>query len=359
MPDPLYIGFVDSLLVETKGLVLTVAGTVLASAIVSLVVASSVLWAFTGAMVLVGTIRLLYMRAHARNRPSPSVQAAHNWERNYVVGASIFMALLGLWTVAVFWETTDGFCRIASTLTTVSCAFGIWTRSYAIKRGANAQLFLAFLPLSAAFLFAGGFYPVLVPIVLLPVFLFVKNASAKLRENFLAEIIARRESAMLAERLDTALNNMSHGLCMIDRDGKVIVINEKVLRLFALRPEDIGVGADMRSVLRLLVRKDVIARTEIDRFSQALFRSGDSGDGADLVIPIETKDKRAIEITVHRTKDDCAQSSSFRTPPSVATPSGRSIAWRGSIPSPTCPIGAASKSNWRSRSRLAARRRTR
>src|SRR5579883_991896 len=275
MPDALYIGFVDSLLVETRGLVMTVAGTVLASALVSVAIGSWVQWSFTALMVVIGSIRLRYMIAHAKSRPSPSIEAANKWERNYVIGASIYMALLGLWTVAVFRETDDSFSRIASTLTTVSCAFGIWTRSYAIKKGTNAQLLFAFLPLCAAFVGGGGLSPVLVPIVLVPVFLFIKTSSAKLRENFLDEIIARREAATLAGQLDTALNNMSHGLCMIDREGKVIVANEQVLRIFNLRPQDAEVGADMRAIMRLLVRNEVIARSEVERLSHALFHGGE------------------------------------------------------------------------------------
>ncbi len=302
-PDALYIGFVDSLLVDTRGLVMTLAGTIFASGVVSFVVASPIEWGFTGLIALAGAVRLRYMIKHARSRPSESVDAARKWERSYVIGATIFMALLGLWTTAVFWETEDGFSRLMATLTTISCAFGIWTRSFAIAKGTNAQLLVAFLPLSAAFAVAGGNYPLLIAIVLIPIFLWIKNSSTKLRETFLGEVAARREAATLAGQLDTALNNMSHGLCMIDRDGKVIVANEQVLRIFALRSEDVEVGADMRAILRRLVRNDVVARGEVERLSQALFRGG---EGADLVIPLETKDRRAIEITVHRMKDEGA-----------------------------------------------------
>jgi diguanylate cyclase (GGDEF)-like protein len=302
-PDDLYVGFVDSLLVDVKGLVMTLAGTVLASAVVSAALGSRVEWAFTGLMALVGAIRLSYMLKHARSRPSRSVEAARKFERSYVVGATVFMAVLGVWTIAVFWETEDGFARLMATLTTISCAFGIWTRSFAIARGTNAQLSVGFLPLCAAFAIAGGKYPLLIVIVLVPIFLWIKNSSTKLRDTFLGEVAARRDAATLATQLDTALNNMSHGLCMIDRAGKIIVVNQQVVRLFSLRPEDVEIGADMSSVLRLMVRKDVIARSEVERLTQALFRSD---DGVDLVIPIETKDKRAIEITVHRTEEECA-----------------------------------------------------
>ncbi|HLW91753.1 MAG TPA: EAL domain-containing protein, partial [Roseiarcus sp.] len=233
-----------------------------------------------------------------------TVAVAQYREFNYVVGATIFIGLLGLWTMAVFWKTEDGFSRLLSTMTTTSCVFGIWTRSLAInKNGTNAQLLASFATLSAAFWIAGGLYPLLIATVLIPLFGFIKISSTKLRDTFRGEIVARREAGMLATQLDTALNNMSHGLCMVDQEGRVIVANEQVLRIFGLTAADVQVGADMRAILRMLVRNDLVSRSEVDRLSQELFFGGEQ---TDLIVPIETKDRRAIEVTIHRMKDEGA-----------------------------------------------------
>jgi diguanylate cyclase (GGDEF)-like protein/PAS domain S-box-containing protein len=304
LSDDLYIELVDALLVEKRGLILTVAMTLLAAIAVAFATGDWVLWSFAGLMALLSAFRLQAMSAHGRSRPSPSVSAARFREFNYIVGATIFIALLGAWTMAVFWETSDGFSRFLTTLTMTSCVFGIWTRSLAInKNGTNSQLLVGFATLSAAFWIAGGLYPLLIAVVLVPVFLFIKTSSTKLRENFLAEIVARRHADMLATRLDTALNNMSHGLCMVDRESRVIVANEQALRIFGLTPEDAEVGKDMRSILRKMVHDDVISRSEIDRLSQDLFHDAEK---TDFVVPLETKDRRAIEVTVHRMKDEGA-----------------------------------------------------
>jgi diguanylate cyclase (GGDEF)-like protein/PAS domain S-box-containing protein len=304
LSDDLYIELVDALLVDRRALVLTIAATMFGAVAIGVATGNLVLWSFAVSMAALGAVRMHYMAAHGRSRPSRSVSVARSREYNYIVGATIFIALLGAWTMAVFWETNDGFSRFLSTLTTTSCVFGIWTRSLAInKNGTNAQLLVGFATLSAAFLIAGGLYPVLIATVLVPMFLFIKTSSTKLRENFLAEIIARREAATLASRLDTALNNMSHGLCMVDREGRVIVANEQALRIFGLAPEDATVGADMRSILRKMVHDEVISRSEIERLSQNLFHDAEK---TDFVVPLETKDRRAIEVTIHRMKDEGA-----------------------------------------------------
>ncbi len=42
---------------------------------------------------------------------------------------------------------------------TIAYAFSLMSRSYAIYRGVNQQLVAAFVPLSAAMIVAGGWYP--------------------------------------------------------------------------------------------------------------------------------------------------------------------------------------------------------
>jgi PleD family two-component response regulator len=56
----------------------------------------------------------------------------------------------------------------------------------------------------------------------------------------------------------------------------------------------------MRAILRDLVRNGVLTRSEFKRLSQALFRNTDE----DFVVPIETRDQRALEVTVQRIKSE-------------------------------------------------------
>ena len=98
-----------------------------------------------------------------------------------------------------------------------------------------------------------------------------------------------------------ALNNMSHGLVMVDAEDRFTLTNNQFLHLFHLREDDVQVGADLRMILRKLVRNKVVARTEVDRIWRALFHNGRESD---FVVPFETIDGRAIEITVHRMKGE-------------------------------------------------------
>jgi diguanylate cyclase (GGDEF)-like protein/PAS domain S-box-containing protein len=300
LPDALYIAFVDSLLVEIKALILSMAA-VTAVGIVTAIAAQSVsLWACTALLLLVNLIRLRFMMLHGRNRPSPDVAAARYRETIFIIGAVVYMGLLATWTFVAFWVTDDAFPRVLISITTISYAFGMLTRSFAIDRGINAQIVVAFVPLSASMMVAGGWYPTMIVVGYIPLFLAIKAASSRMKQNFRAEVAARQKVAMLATRLDTALNNMSHGLCMVDAEGKLILTNYQVLRIFGLGEKDVEAGADMRVILRDLVRNGVLSRSEFKRLSQALFRNTDE----DFVVPIETRDHRALEVTVQRIKSE-------------------------------------------------------
>jgi diguanylate cyclase (GGDEF)-like protein/PAS domain S-box-containing protein len=300
MPDAQYIGFVDSLLVDIRALILSIIA-VTSAGIVTAIAANSVsLWICTFVMLLVGLVRLRFMTLHAQNIPSANMDIARDRETSFIIGAVAYMGLLAIWTFVAFWVTDDGFTRFLTASTTLVYAFGMWTRSFAIDKGTNAHIIVAFVPLSAAMIVAGGWYPTVILVGFIPTFLFMKASSTRMKENFLAEVAARHQVAMLATRLDTALNNMSHGLCMVDSEGKLSLTNNQILRIFGLSEKEAHIGADMRAILRNLVRNGVLARSEFKRLWKALFR--DAGD--DFIVPLETLDRRSLEVQVHRMKGE-------------------------------------------------------
>ena len=93
----------------------------------------------------------------------------------------------------------------------------------------------------------------------------MKGSASRLRANFLAVVVgARLRRRLLAKRLDLALNNMSHGLMMIDAEGRVTVVNRQLLNLFRLDADDVQSGASLRAMARTLMRRKIVAQ-ERDR----------------------------------------------------------------------------------------------
>ena len=83
----------------------------------------------------------------------------------------------------------------------------------------------------------------------------MKGSASRVRANFLAVVAAQSRSALLANRLDMALNNMSHGLMMVDANGRRTVANRQILRSVpAWARRRVGPARSLRAVVRKLSR---------------------------------------------------------------------------------------------------------
>ncbi|MGB7975692.1 MAG: EAL domain-containing protein [Roseiarcus sp.] len=297
LPDELYIGFVDGLLVDAAPVFAAALAATSMEIVAAIAAKSMILLGASAAQPAIAAVRLFCLHQHATHLPSPTVKIARRREVTFAAGACASLAAMSLWTLLSYWVTNDSFTQFLSATMTIAYAFGMLTRSYAIYRGVNQQLVAAFVPLSAAMLIAGGWYPVTIIVGFVPLISFMKGYSTRLRANFFGVVTAQRQTAMLAARLDMALNNMSHGLCMLTPDGRLVLTNDQALKMFGLRPDDAPVGAHVKSVLAKLVGAGILAELQFARLASIL---ANDRSGVDFVIPLETLDNRAFEITVHR-----------------------------------------------------------
>lgn len=295
LADARYIGFVDELLVEPKWLIIYGAAATLTGILAAIAARKPVLWFYAGLIFITLLARLAIMICHARGRPSADYQTAKKYETAYAWGVVSFMGVLSTWTFVAFWTTDDAFTRLLTLSATISYAFGMLARSFAIDRGINAQIAIAFIPLSGAMIVAGGFYPLLIPFLLLPLFLSIKASSVRIKGVFGAEQEARNEAAMLAARLDTAVNNMSHGLCMFDVEGRLIFSNNRTSSLFNASDECFTLGMDVNAFLHKLTEIGAVGVAQLPDLSAALLRRGD--DLEDVLVAVDTRDNRFLEIS--------------------------------------------------------------
>lgn len=302
LPDELYIGFVDGLLADVAPVFLSAITATSVQIVNAIASGNKLLLAASAAQPAIAAIRLFHLHHLAKQAPSRTLETARRHEAVYAIGSCASLAQISLWTLLSFCVTREAFTQFLSATMTIAFAFGMLSRSYAIYRGFNLQLVIAFLPLSAAMFVAGGWYPVAIIVVFVPLIAFMKGYSTRLRSNFLGVVTAQQKAATLAGRLDTALNNMSHGLCMIDGAGRLILANAKFHQIFSMPPESELAGTHVRAIFRRLVRSRSIDEASFAPLSYAVFgkRSGNS----DIVVPVETPEGRAIEITVHKMIDD-------------------------------------------------------
>ncbi len=95
-------------------------------------------------------------------------------------------------------------------------------------------------------------------------------------------------------RLDTALNNMSLGLCMFDSDMRLVLCNQRYIQMYGLAPEAVKPGRTLRQLIDY--RKDIGSFAgDPEQYCAEIFSRVVLGKAASR--SVETTDGRTIHIT--------------------------------------------------------------
>ncbi len=84
-----------------------------------------------------------------------------------------------------------------------------------------------------------------------PLWLSLAVASAALAVLGISAVAAFADGRVREQnmRMEAALNNMSHGLCMFDADGRLVICNEPFLRMYGLSPDTVKPGCTLLAYL--------------------------------------------------------------------------------------------------------------
>jgi diguanylate cyclase (GGDEF)-like protein len=95
-------------------------------------------------------------------------------------------------------------------------------------------------------------------------------------------------------RFDAALNNMAHGFCMFDRDGKLVISNRRYAEMYHLRPEDLQPGATLERIVELRASVGTVLAGRADAYVARRRQLVANGDAS--VEEIELVDGRIFSI---------------------------------------------------------------
>jgi len=180
-----------------------------------------------------------------------------------IIGAGVAcMHYLGMWAVELPGRVTWSADLVLASIT-LGILFGAFALSMAVRSNDRRGVVIAAILLTLAvvshhFTAMGAveIVPdptrVVDPLSLSPISLALAIASAAMA------VLGMSASAAFADRrisersrlLDTALNNMSQALLMLDRSGRVIVCNDRYLQMYRLSPGSVAHGCLLRDVLR-------------------------------------------------------------------------------------------------------------
>ena len=335
LPKEIRAALIESLFAPIASLILGAVACSIVGAAVALRVGDQWIMANSVAIFAVGMLRVISALFYKRYKEADKLAATRIWEHVYEYGAWGFSALLGLLCWMAITRTADASLQMAVTTTTAGYAAAISGRNAGRPFIAVGQLTLCTLPMAVALLFYPDWVHTAMGLVVLMFVYGMVDITMSIRDIIIQALTMTRKEAALAtrfeqqaNRFDIALNNMSHGLCMLDEQNRLQVWNERFLELLHLKDMPVRVGMPATYLLRHSIRAgnhrtksikkvftDLAQGLAQDRFDQvqtspdgdrtiAVSRRMMSGGGSVVILEDVTESKRAQERITHLAKYD-------------------------------------------------------
>lgn len=195
-----------------------------------------------------------------------------HWEKRYVIGSFITCSILGTMCGHALVVAQDPFAELVTVSVTLASMISVVGRNFGSKLNVDMIVLAACLPIMAGLTMAADPFMILMAFLLLPLFLTTRSMANGVRDFLFNAVTAERKASEIAERFDTALNNMSHGLFMLDGDGRIEVANRKARDFFNIDANADLSGRILKAALRLGTRNGVIARENFSQINEHLDR---------------------------------------------------------------------------------------
>ncbi|HEY4986914.1 MAG TPA: diguanylate cyclase, partial [Bradyrhizobium sp.] len=291
--------------------------------------------ATSAAIFAVGMLRVASAVLYRRYEKAADQPAVKRWERVYEAGAWAFSGLLGLLCWQTLMQTTDAALQMAVITTATGYSAAIAGRNAGRPFIAVSQLTFIMLPMVIALLLYPSWIHKVLGFVGLLFIYAMMDITLSIRDIIIQALTMTRKEAALAarfqeqaNRFDIALNNMSHGLCMLDPQDRLQVWNERFLELLHLETAPVRVGMRISQLVRHSIRagnhkaqsakkviSDLITGLQQDKLDQ--FHTSPDGDrtiavsrrmmadgGSVVILEDVTERKRAQERITHLAKFD-------------------------------------------------------
>lgn len=259
VPTDVYLSFVSSLFGNRNTLFTGMVVQILTYAAVFSKSGSHFYLYLVAVFILVCIFRIYwFQRFDAADKAAMTREDIALWERRYLYGGVSTTALLGIGSGFAVLVLQDVFAEIACVAVTLASMVSVVGRNYGSPKAVNLQTISASLPISLGFLLLGDPYMVLLSLTLIPFVLTTRSMANGVREFLYKNVIASREISLINDRFDTALNNMTHGLFMLDANNRILVVNRKACELLHLSNQEQLKDCELDVVLRYGVRNSFI-----------------------------------------------------------------------------------------------------
>jgi diguanylate cyclase (GGDEF)-like protein len=234
LPPDIHSALVETLFGTTGAFLSGLLGATLVPAIA---------YARTGAQVYVvclavvgflSVVRLAVYLSHKKASGESRARSARVWEAAYAVGAIGFMLSVGVTAAILFVRDSDPISTLYAVILTMGCAGALAGRNAGRPFIVYGQVLGVCAPLAVAMFLRRDPWFWGSAVCLLFVMTAVKSTTKVLNATIVTALLEGREARLQRARLGTALDSMSHGLCMADADQTIVVMNDRLKAFFGL-----------------------------------------------------------------------------------------------------------------------------
>ncbi|MBU1305685.1 MAG: EAL domain-containing protein, partial [Alphaproteobacteria bacterium] len=235
MPALDYVSIMRSVYGDRRAMLAGAIASAIIGAMSAYKAQSPMLYAVTIAFVVIGLIRYYDMRSFWRaGIGNEDAAAAEHWENRAVVTGGVLAAVYGIWCYVSMAIVQDPFAALASASISIAVMVGICARNFGLDRLVTIQMLAVIAPLSLGYIAHGDIYHLVLAALLVMMLMSFRKLAGDIRSILLSAVHGRVDASRLASELDMAISTLEHGLCMLDEQGRISVINKRAVRQFNL-----------------------------------------------------------------------------------------------------------------------------
>ncbi|MDO8980948.1 MAG: EAL domain-containing protein [Afipia sp.] len=264
LPPRIYAALVDSMCQNFWPMFVGTVCATVAALMTALKTGNPWIWPCAFLIIVIGTARAFQMREYEKRTEILSPEQAAYLEPRYRIGAVLYAGALGLWCAVVILGSDDPVAHMLCSTVTIGYTAGGAARNYGRPLIVQLHILLACGPMSIALLIHGDYYYIGLAILLVLFFIGLKQINLSLHSIFVKALEASEREAAIAAQFDTALNNMPHGLCMFDANGRLAVMNYRFNDMMGLKVDLIRSGASAADVVAACLKAGTITAASAD-----------------------------------------------------------------------------------------------
>jgi diguanylate cyclase (GGDEF)-like protein len=288
-----YVQAVRSVYKDRRAMMFGAISSAIAAGAAGYKTASLVLFAHAVLFILAGLARYALMSAFQRARVGPEdADAAQVWEIRATVIGVVVAALYGSWCFSSVMFVDDGYAQLASISLSVAALVGIAARNFGLDRLLTLQALFLGTPMGLGLLLVGDIFHAILAALLIILLISFRSLAGDVREILFSAVHGRVDASRLALELDTALDTMHHGLCMLDESGLIAVANDPAVQVMAELVPGQWNGRPFAAMIAAAAARGAIPQRAADRLLEIINVLG-SGK-----VVLHLADERFFEVTV-------------------------------------------------------------